>query len=458
MKTYKIAAIPGDGIGKEVIAAGLAVLDVLAKRDGGFWLEVQHFDWGSDYYKRHGVMMPADGLAQIKGADAIFFGAVGAPDVPDHVTLWGLRLAICQPFDQYANVRPTRILPGIESPLRGVTAKDLDWVIVRENSEGEYAGQGGRSHRGLPEEVATDVAIFTRAGVARIMRFAFALARSRPRKLLTVVTKSNAQRHGMVMWDDIAAEVAKEYPDVSWDKMLVDAMTVRMTLKPASLDTIVATNLHADILSDLASALAGSIGVAPTANLNPARTFPSMFEPIHGSAFDITGKGIANPVGTFWSAVMMLEHLGEAKAAARLMRAVERVTANKALHTPDLGGSARTRGRYGRGGRGTARRQRLTPAWRDGRPPVIAVCAHRTRLRWPCLNPPPAGGRARGAASPAGPRRSGRGRMPPHMHHAARPRHGPPRTAACVAPAIPRRSRQARRRIPRWRALAAHSR
>jgi tartrate dehydrogenase/decarboxylase/D-malate dehydrogenase len=263
--------------------------------------------------------------------------------VPDHITLWGLRLAICQPFDQYANVRPTRILPGIESPLRDVGAKDLDWVIVRENSEGEYAGVGGRAHRGLPEEVATDVAVFTRVGVARIMRFAFKLARTRPRKFLTVVTKSNAQRHGMVMWDEIAAEVAAEFPDVAWDKMLVDAMTVRMTMKPRSLDTIVATNLHADILSDLAAALAGSIGIAPTSNLNPERKFPSMFEPIHGSAFDITGKGIANPLGTFWSGSMMLEHLGEPKAAARLMRAIERVTADRTLHTPDLGGNATTR-------------------------------------------------------------------------------------------------------------------
>ncbi len=343
MRTYKIAAIPGDGIGQEVISAGLEVLDQLAKRDGGFRLDVVHFDWGSDYYKRTGLMMPADGLDKIRHCDAIYFGAVGAPDVPDHVTLWGLRLAICQPFDQYANVRPTRILPGIESPLKGVTAKDLDWVIVRENSEGEYAGQGGRSHRGLPEEVATDVAIFTRSGVTRIMRFAFRLARSRPRKLLTVVTKSNAQRHGMVMWDDIANEVAKEFPDVTWDKMLVDAMTVRMTLKPQTIDTVVATNLHADILSDLASALGGSIGLAPTSNLNPERVFPSMFEPIHGSAFDITGKGIANPVGSFWSAVLMLEHLGEPKPAARLMRAIERVTADDRLHTPDLGGSATTR-------------------------------------------------------------------------------------------------------------------
>jgi tartrate dehydrogenase/decarboxylase/D-malate dehydrogenase len=343
MNSYKIAAIPGDGIGKEVIAAGVEILQALAARDGGFKLDFESFDWGSDYYKKHGVMMPENGRETLKSFDAIYFGAVGAPDVPDHVTLWGLRLAICQPFDQYANVRPTRILPGIEGPLRNVAAKDLDWVIVRENSEGEYAGQGGRSHRGLPEEVATEVSIFTRAGVTRIMRFAFEVARSRPRKLLTVVTKSNAQRHGMVMWDEIAAEVAADYPDVTWDKMLVDAMTMRMTLKPQSLDTIVATNLHADILSDLAAALAGSLGIAPTANLNPERRFPSMFEPIHGSAFDITGKGIANPVGTFWTATMMLEHLGEKPAAERLMRAIERVTADPLLHTPDLGGSATTR-------------------------------------------------------------------------------------------------------------------
>jgi tartrate dehydrogenase/decarboxylase/D-malate dehydrogenase len=342
MRQYKIAAVPGDGIGQEVVAAGLDVLEVCAQREG-FRLDVEHFDWGSDHYKKHGRMMPDGGLDRLHGKDAIYFGAVGAPDVPDHITLWGLRLAICQAFDQYANVRPTRILPGIESPLRDVTAQDLDWVIVRENSEGEYAGVGGRAHRGLPEEVATDVAVFTRVGVARIMRFGFAMARSRPRKLLTVVTKSNAQRHGMVMWDEIAADVAREFPDVTWDKMLVDAMTVRMTMKPRSLDTIVATNLHADILSDLAAALAGSIGIAPTANLNPEGKFPSMFEPIHGSAFDITGKGIANPLGTFWSGSLMLEYLGEPKAAARLMRAVERVTADRALHTPDLGGKATTR-------------------------------------------------------------------------------------------------------------------
>src|SRR6201987_791558 len=322
MRTYKIAAMGGDGIGPEVVAAGVQALKACAERDGQFKLDFQDFDWGSDYYKKHGVMMPADGADQLRKFDAILFGAVGAPDIPGHITLWVLRLALCQTLDQYANVRPTRILPGITSPLRNVSGPELDWVIVRENSEGEYAGVGGRAHRGLPEEVATDVSVFTRAGVRRIMRFAFALARSRPRKFLTVVTKSNAQRHGMVMWDEIATEVAAEFPDVTWDKMLVDAMTTRMVGKPASLDTIVATNLHADILSDLAAALAGSLGIAPTANLDPERRFPLMFEPIHGSAFDITGKGIANPIGTFWTGEMMLEHLGEKPAADVLMRAV----------------------------------------------------------------------------------------------------------------------------------------
>jgi tartrate dehydrogenase/decarboxylase/D-malate dehydrogenase len=342
MKTYKIAAIPGDGIGTEVVAAGVEVLHAVAARDGNFTFAVDHFEWGGEYYKKHGRMMPENGRDQIRRHDAILFGSAGHPEIPDHVTLWGLRLAICQPFDQYANVRPTRILPGITSPLRNVTDKELDWVIVRENSEGEYAGVGGRVHQGSPLEAATDVAMFTRAGVERVMRFAFALARSRPRKLLTVVTKSNAQRHAMVMWDEIAAEIAREFPDVTSDKMLVDAMTMRMVMRPASIDTVVATNLHADILSDLAAALAGSLGIAPTGNINPERTYPSMFEPIHGSAFDIMGKGIANPIGTFWSAAMMLEHLGETPAADRLMAAIERVTADPRFHTPDLGGTART--------------------------------------------------------------------------------------------------------------------
>jgi tartrate dehydrogenase/decarboxylase/D-malate dehydrogenase len=342
MREHAIAAIPWDGIGPEVIGAGLDVLKTLEQRVGGFRLHVESFSWGSDYYKKHAVMMPKDGLDQLRRFSAIYFGAVGSPEVPDHVTLWGLRLAICQGFDQYANLRPTRILEGLSSPLRDCKRGDLDWMIVRENTEGEYAGQGGRAHRGFPEEVGTELAIFTRRGVQRIMRFAFHLAQLRQRKHLTVVTKSNAQRHGMLLWDEIAAEVAKEFPDVTWDKMLVDAMTTRMVGKPASLDTIVATNLHADILSDLAASLAGSLGIAPTANLDPERRSPSMFEPIHGSAFDITGKGVANPIGALWSAALMLEHLGEQDAALRLMQAVERVSASGVL-TPDLGGKATTR-------------------------------------------------------------------------------------------------------------------
>ncbi|MRS89851.1 tartrate dehydrogenase [Enterobacteriaceae bacterium RIT714] len=341
MRNYSIAAIPADGIGPEVISAGIEVLHALSRQDPQLQFDIETFDWGSDYYKKHSVMMPEDGLHTLKKFDAIYFGAVGAPDVPDHITLWGLRLPICQGFDQYANVRPTKILPGVTSPLRNRGPGDLDWVIVRENSEGEYSGHGGRAHKGLPEEVGTEVAIFTRVGVTRIMRYAFKLAQSRPRKLLTVVTKSNAQRHGMVMWDEIAAEVAQEFPDVQWDKMLVDAMTHRMTLHPQSLDTIVATNLHADILSDLAGALAGSLGVAPTANIDPERRFPSMFEPIHGSAFDITGKGIANPIATFWTAVQMLEHLGERNAAALIMEGIEHVC-EQGILTPDVGGTAKT--------------------------------------------------------------------------------------------------------------------
>jgi tartrate dehydrogenase/decarboxylase/D-malate dehydrogenase len=342
MKTYRIATIPGDGIGKEVIPAGRQVLEALAAAGAGFGLAFTDFDWGGDHYRRHGLMMPADGLAALRDMDAILFGSAGDPDIPDHITLWGLRLKICQGFDQYANVRPTRILPGIDAPLKRCAPADLDWVIVRENSEGEYAGVGGRAHQGHPIEVATDVSIMTRAGVERILRFAFRLAASRPRRLLSVVTKSNAQRHAMVMWDEIAAEVAREFPQVRWDKELVDAMTARMVNRPASLDTIVATNLHADILSDLAAALAGSLGIAPTGNIDPERRYPSMFEPIHGSAFDIMGKGLANPVGTFWSVVMMLEHLGEPAAAARLMAAIESVTADPSLHTRDLGGTATT--------------------------------------------------------------------------------------------------------------------
>lgn len=307
--------------------------------------------------------MPPDGLDQLKKFDAIYFGAVGWPDVPDHISLWSLILPIRKALNQYVNVRPTRILEGTKSPLEGCKIGDLDWVIVRENSEGEYSGQGGTSHEDEACGVATEVSIvspsfahlfpasrrlidnvqFTRVGIERIMHFAFQTARARPRKHLTMVTKSNAQRHGMVYWDKIFYEVAKEYPDVTTDKMLVDAMTVRMVLNPKSLDTIVATNLHADILTDLASALAGSIGIAPSSNLDPTRKNPSMFEPIHGSAPDIAGKGIANPVGAFWSAAEMVRWLGEEKAADGLMKAIENVTA-RGVKTKDLGGSEDTKG------------------------------------------------------------------------------------------------------------------
>jgi tartrate dehydrogenase/decarboxylase / D-malate dehydrogenase len=342
MKTYRIATVPGDGIGKEVVPAGQRVLEVLAGSESSFTFVFENFDWGGDYFREHGEMMPESGLDALCCKDAILFGSAGDPNIPDHITLWGLRLKICQGLDQYANVRPTRILPGIDGPLKHCKSEDLNWVIVRENTEGEYSGVGGRVHQGHPIEVATDLSVMTRAGVERILRFAFRLAQSRPRRLLTVITKSNAQRHAMVMWDEIAAQIGKEFPDVTWDKELVDAATARMVNRPASLDTIVATNLHADILSDLAAALAGSLGIAPTANINPERLYPSMFEPIHGSAFDIMGKGLANPVGTFWSVVMLLEHLGEIDAAERVMKAIEHVTANPSLHTRDLGGTATT--------------------------------------------------------------------------------------------------------------------
>lgn len=262
-------------------------------------------------------------------------------DVPDHISLWGLLLAIRSPLQLYANVRPVRTFPGTKSRLRDGGDKDIDWLLVRENSEGEYSGHGGRSHKGQAWETATEVAIFTRAGVERIMRFAFEEAQKRPRRRITVVTKSNSLRNGLVLWDEVAAETAKDFPDVKWDKMLVDAMTVRMVNDPKSLDTIVGTNLHMDILSDLAAALAGSIGIAPSSNLDPTRKSPSLFEPVHGSAFDITGKGIANPVATFWSAVEMLKWIGEPDAAHIMMTAVENVVL-AGITTRDLGGSANT--------------------------------------------------------------------------------------------------------------------
>ncbi|CEL09031.1 Putative Tartrate dehydrogenase [Aspergillus calidoustus] len=336
---HRIASIPGDGIGPEVVSATIEVVNKLSLKLG-FQIEFTHIPWGTNYYKAHGQFMSDDGLDVLRKFDACLFGAVGDPDVPDHVSLWGLLLKIRSPLQLYANVRPVRTFPGTKSPLN--TAKNgIDWVLVRENSEGEYCGQGGRSHIGHPWEAATEVAVFTRVGIERIMRFAFETARLRPRKKLTVVSKSNAMRHGMVLWDEVAEEVSRDFPDVNWDKMLVDAITIRMVAEPDSLDTIVGTNLHMDILSDLAAGLAGSIGVAPSSNLDPTRKNPSLFEPVHGSAFDITGKGVANPVATFWSAAEMLTWLGEKEAADKLMGCVERVCAAGIL-TADLGGKAKT--------------------------------------------------------------------------------------------------------------------
>ena len=342
MRQYKIALIGGDGIGPDVVEAGRQVLDAVADADDSFRFDFESFDWGSDRYRRTGTMMPEDGVERLRSFDAIFFGAVGDPSIPDHVTLWELRLAICQGLDQFANIRPSRLLPGITGPLRPELGRQIDWMIVRENSEGEYAGVGGRAHRNLPIEVGLDVSVFTRIGVERIARFACDLAMTRERRQLTIVTKSNAQRHGMVLWDEVCREVAAGYPDLKVDWMLVDAMTMRMVLRPGSVDTVLATNLHADILTDLASALSGSLGLGATGNLDPERRGPSMFEPIHGAAFDLVGKSIANPIGAFWSAALMLEHLGEAPSTRRLMAAIERVASEATVLPQDLGGTAST--------------------------------------------------------------------------------------------------------------------
>ena len=339
---YKIAVIAGDGIGPEVIRSGVKVLNALSKTELNLKIEFKEFDWGGNYYRANGVMMPEDGVEKLKSFDAIYFGSAGDSNIPDHITLWGLRLKICQGLDQYANLRPVRLLPGIVSPLKDAKEEDINWSFIRENSEGEYSGIGGRSHIGYSHDTAMDISLFTRKGVERVQKFAFEVARSRPRKLLTLVTKSNAQRHGMVMWDEIFSEISQDYRDVTTDKMLVDAMTTRMVLDPKSIDTVVATNLHADILTDLAASLSGSMGIAPTGNLDPDKRHPSMFEPIHGSAFDIMGKGIANPIGTYWSSVMMLENLGEFNAAQRLMNAIEKLTLEKRVLSHDLGGNNST--------------------------------------------------------------------------------------------------------------------
>jgi len=340
MKTYHIAVIPGDGIGNEVMPEGLKVLKAAAETARGIQFQFEHFPWGCDYYLKTGRMMPFDGLKILQTFDAIYFGAVGYPTVPDPISLRGLRLNICQSFEQYVNLRPSHLLPGVNSPLRDKTPADIDFIVVRENTEGEYTGAGGRSHPGLAGEVATQTAVFTRKGVERVIHYAFELARSRRRKLASV-SKSNAQEYIFGLWDEVTTSVSKEYPDVTVERVLVDAMAARMVLKPESLDVIVGSNLHADILTDLAGAICGSLGVAPSGNINPERTFPSMFEPIHGSAVDIHGKGIANPIAMIWSGAIMLEHLGLETAADRILRAIRFTTAAGIL-TPDLGGNAST--------------------------------------------------------------------------------------------------------------------
>lgn len=339
MKTYKIAVIAGDGIGQEIMPEAIRVLDAVSA--GSFRLGYVHFAWGTDYYKTQGVMMRDDGLELLRPCDAIYFGAVGWTDVPDYITLRGLRLKICQGFDQYANVRPTKLLAGIQSPLRDKTVGDIDFVVVRENTEGEYTGAGGRAHAGTPREVAVETAFFSRYAMERVMRFAFDLAMSR-RKHLISVTKSNAQQHTLRLWDEIFEEISGKYPEVRTERVLVDAMAARMVLKPESLDVLVASNLFADILTDLGGAIGGSLGVAASGNLRPERDYPSMFEPVHGSAPDIFGQGIANPIGMLWSGVMMLEHLGEIEAGQRLFDAIQTVTGEGRFLTPDLGGGATT--------------------------------------------------------------------------------------------------------------------
>jgi tartrate dehydrogenase/decarboxylase/D-malate dehydrogenase len=341
MKTYRIAVIAGDGIGKEVIPAGIDVLKIAAKQ-GGFTCDFTELPWGCDFYLQHGKMMDADWLERLKTFDAIYLGAIGDPRVADHISARDLILPFRQRLGQYVNLRPMRLMTGITSPLANRKPADIDMICVRENSEGEYCGMGGRLHAGTPLESATQTGLFTRAGIERIARYAFELARTRPRKMLASATKSNALQHVMVLWDDVVGEVAKQYPDVEYRKYHVDALCARMVTHPQTLDVIVASNLFGDILTDIGSAISGSLGVGPGGNINPERTTPSMFEPIHGSAPDIAGKGIANPIAAIWAGAMMLDHLGERAAHDKIVQAIEKVIGNEAVKTPDLGGKATT--------------------------------------------------------------------------------------------------------------------
>ena len=340
MKTYRIATIPGDGIGNEVVPEGIRVLDAVAARYGIRFLW-DPFDWSCERYAKTGAMMPEDGLAQIARHDAIFLGAVGFPNVPDHVSLWGLLIPIRRQFRQYVNLRPVRLMPGITSPLAGRGVGDIDFWIVRENNEGEYSAVGGRFNEGTDDELAMQESIFTRKGCDRILRYAFELARSRPKKHLTAATKSNGIAITMPYWDERVDAVAARYPDVRHDRYHIDILSAHFVLHPDWFDVVVGTNLFGDILSDLGPAVTGTIGIAPSANLNPEREFPSMFEPVHGSAPDIAGQNVANPIGQIWSGAMMLDHLGHPDAANEVMRAIERVLAD-GPRTRDIGGTAST--------------------------------------------------------------------------------------------------------------------
>lgn len=341
MQRYKIAVIPGDGIGKEVVPAGLRVLDAVGRR---FAIEFEwtHYAWSCETYLQTGHMMPPDGLDQLKQHDAIFLGAVGFPGVADHISLWGLLIPIRREMQQYINLRPVRLLKGITSPLRDRGAADIDFLVVRENNEGEYSEIGGRLYTGTEAEMVMQEAVFTRKGVDRVLRYAFELAQGRAAKHLTSATKSNGIIHTMPYWDERFATIGAEYPDVRTDQYHIDILTANFVLHPDWFDVVVGSNLFGDILSDLGPAIAGTIGIAPSANINPGREFPSMFEPVHGSAPDIAGKGIANPIGQIWSGAMMLEHLGHPEAAAAIEQAIETVLQEPHLHTPDLGGTATT--------------------------------------------------------------------------------------------------------------------
>ncbi len=341
MRTHRIAVIPGDGIGKEVVPEGLRVLEAAGRRFG-FAVEATHFDWSCEVYARTGRMMPEDGLDRLRPFEAIFLGAVGWPGVPDHVSLWGLLIPIRRAFRQYVNLRPVRLLPGVRSPLTGRTPRDIDMVIVRENNEGEYSEIGGRLYKGTDDELAVQQAIFTRRGCDRVMRYAFELARTRSAKHVTSATKSNGIIHSMPYWDERFAAMASQYPEIQTDRYHIDILVAHFVQHPDWFDVVVASNLFGDILSDLGPAIAGSIGLAPGGNINPEKEYPSMFEPVHGSAPDIAGKGIANPIAQIWTGAMLLEHLGHPDAAGAVVGAIERLVADGSTLTRDLGGKAST--------------------------------------------------------------------------------------------------------------------